>query len=193
MDRFRFGVITTEAFLALVSEALPGALEAVDAPRWIDYPGLPEGATPPRSARLERVLALGARLPDADAATAMTSTEWQLYLEALALPAPLELCRGLDARFELTAQGNYEVLVAWLCVALASGHDPAIPRALELLGEVGRMRYLKPLYRSLLDRPDTAPRAREAFALHAAGYHPIARTVLQAMMPPVVVAAPPGV
>jgi HEAT repeat protein len=128
------------------------------------------------------VLSLGTKLPDADAAWGLSSAEWQLYLESLPLPASLELCRGLDARFGLTSLGNHEVLVAWLCVALGSGYDAVLPRALDLLGEVGRMRYLKPLYRCLLDRPETAPRAREAFAQHAAGYHPIARAVLQAMM-----------
>jgi hypothetical protein len=57
-----------------------------------------------------------------------------------------------------------EVCVTWLQVALHAGHAAALPRAEAVLASVGRMKYLKPLYRALADRPETRERARAVFA-----------------------------
>ena len=43
------------------------------------------------------------------------------------------------------------------------------------LGEVGRMKYLKPLYSALWSRDDSKDLAKEIFAATGASYHPIAR------------------
>ena len=77
-------------------------------------------------------------------AAAWGPVEWELYLTAL--PRPFGECAALEARFGLTARGNYEVLVAWLTLALASGFDAVLPRVEEVLAKVGRMKYLRPLY-----------------------------------------------
>ena len=37
------------------------------------------------------------------------------------------------------------------------------------------MKYLKPLYTALHKNPDTVALAKETFAEHGGGYHPIAR------------------
>jgi hypothetical protein len=44
------------------------------------------------------------------------------------------------------------------------------------------MKYLKPLYRALNDRPETKARAREWFDRFRPGYHPIAVQVVEAML-----------
>lgn len=178
IEAFRFGAITTEEFLAFTERELPGALAAIDAPAWVDGPGVPANAPAVRSKLLEAIGALGSRVPEESVASRWSPTEWQLYLEALPRPAPADTARLLDERFALTKRTNHEVLVAWLLVAIAARHDAVLPRVESLLGEVGRMKFLKPLYRELMARPDTAPLARRAFERHAASYHPIARAVI---------------
>ena len=44
-----------------------------------------------------------------------------------------------------------------------------------VLGEVGRMKYLKPLYSTLYGNAQTKELAKEIFAAHSMSYHPIAR------------------
>jgi aminopeptidase N len=178
--RFRFTSITTDELLAFVEASLPGALQRVDAPAWIDGPGLPPGAPAPRSRRLDQIMALGAAAPSEAEGRAMTPNEWHLYLEALERPAPRALLETLEARFSLTARRNYEVLVSWLVVALESGLDAALPRADEVLGEVGRMKYLRPLFSALLRRDPE--RARRVYERVKAGYHPIARQVVESLL-----------
>jgi aminopeptidase N len=179
---FRFQSITTDDFLRFTASELPGALEAVDAPAWIDGTGVPVGAPAIRSTLLEAIESLGDRLPDDSLVARWSPTEWQLYLEALPRPLARDVAASLDARFGLTARNNYEVLVSWLTVAIPAHHDAVLPRAEALLGEVGRMKFLKPVYRALMARPDTRPIARRAFERHQATYHPIARAVVRSVV-----------
>ena len=177
LETFRFGAVTTEGFLEFTERELPGVLASIDAPRWIDGEGLPGNAPVAHAARLDAVIALGAALPAAD--TNLSTTEWNLWLERLARPQPAAFCEALDERFGFTSTGNIEVKVAWLRLALASAYDAVLPEVVRVLGAVGRMKYVVPLYSALLARPETRNLAREAFASNAAGYHPIARAVVR--------------
>ena len=114
MDAFRFQSITTEELLELVRTELPGALEAVNAPRWIDGEGVP-GRRPggPEQPARAGGAAQGAG-PAAGGAATGRPWEWQVYLNQLPRPAPPELMTTLEERFHLTEAPNPEVLVAWL-------------------------------------------------------------------------------
>jgi hypothetical protein len=181
VEQFRFTAITTEDFVALCEEVLPGALAAVDAPAWLDTPGLPPSAPAPmRSGRLEAIARLGAAAPSDAQAAAFGPSEWQLYLDRLPRPAAVPLLAELERRFSLTASPNYEVLVPWLVVALESGRDEVLPRVEEVLIEVGRMKYLRPLYAALAARD--LERARRIFRRAQAGYHPIAVQVVEGLL-----------
>jgi leukotriene-A4 hydrolase len=179
---FRFQSITTDDFVAHLGAELPGALEAVGAARWLDGEGVPETAPHAASQRLEAIERLGGALPELATAAAWSATEWQLYLESVPRPAPVEACRTLDERFGLTARTNYEVLVAWLVLALHSGYLEVVPRAEEVLGAVGRMKFLRPLYAALAADDRTRPRAVQLFEQLGAGYHPIARQVVESVL-----------
>jgi aminopeptidase N len=176
----RFGAATTDDFLALVERALPGLLGRVDAEAWVDGPALPATYREPRSRRLDAVRELAAKgaAPAPEAAKAWTPAEWQLYLEAMPKPSPLSVCRELEERYALTGSKNLEIAVSWLVLACESGYEPVLPRAREVLGSIGRMKYLKPLYRALVKRAETRDLARELFALYRDRYHPIARDMV---------------
>ena len=175
---FRFGAITTEDFTAHLEKALPGTLAAVDAPAWLDGVGVPASAAAPRSARLDALELMTGVAPPKD--ISWSATEWSLYLENTARPASPALLRALDER--LTTSGNYDVLVAWLTLALQSQYRPVVPRALAVLGEVGRMKYLRPLYTAMLADPDTRAQAVAAFAERGPSYHPIARQMVESLL-----------
>jgi leukotriene-A4 hydrolase len=182
LDAFRFRSITTEDFVAFTEEHLPGALAKVGAKRWIDEPGVPAGAPASRSAKLEALQALGATLPSDEMAKGWTPTEWSLWLESLPHPSPREDCAEIDRRFALGKSGNYEVLVSWLTLAGGSGYEPAVPRIEEVLGQVGRMKYLKPLYTALAQNEATRPVARRCYERLKGGYHPIGRQAIEGVL-----------
>jgi leukotriene-A4 hydrolase len=177
---FRFGAIDSDDFVKLCERELPGALARVDGAAWLDGAGLPASAPRPRARKLEAIEAIGADIPSAEQAAEWGTTEWELYLESL--PRPFWQCAELDARFALTERGNYEVLVAWLVLALESAYDAVVPRAEEVLGRVGRMKYLRPLYAALARRPGTRAVAERLFARQRESYHPIAQQVIEGLL-----------
>ena len=177
--RFRFRAITSDDFLALLEEKLPDAAHKVDPRAWLDGEGVPDSAPAPRSERLDTIAKIGNALPDRAAANAWAPMEWQLYLEALPRPSP-EIVKSLDETYRLTASTNYEVLVTWLELALRSGHAPAKARVTEVLAAVGRMKYLRPLYRALVETDPES--AKSTYAACKAGYHPIARQIVEGVL-----------
>jgi len=109
-------------------------------------------------------------------------SELLVFLQHLARVQSLEDCAWLDRKLTLTGRGNYEVLVEWLCIAAASEYEPAYPRIREVLTRVGRMKYLRPLYVALGQNRATRELARAVFEQAAAGYHILARRVIQAVL-----------
>ncbi|GEL73628.1 M1 family metallopeptidase [Myxococcus virescens] len=172
---YRFRALTTEEFVAFAEKELPGVLTKVDAEAYLHRPGVPPGAPSPRSLRLEAMDALRGKVPTPEQAKDWTPAEWQLYLESLPWDLPRDVIQQLDARFSLTESRNSEVLVAWLVVALRAGWEPAVARTETFLGEVGRMKYLKPLYGVLSASHAHRSLARALFKKHGERYHPIAR------------------
>jgi leukotriene A-4 hydrolase/aminopeptidase len=187
IERFAFQSITTEEFLAFVEDELPGVLGRVRAREWLYEPGLPDNEPLFPSRRKEaaeslaRAWSSGAR-PGDDVAGRWAASEWLLYLEALPRPMKPEECRELDERFRLTDQGNSEILSAWLGLGIVSGYAPAVERAAGFLGEIGRMKFLRPLYTALAANPSTRERARALFEELRESYHPIAQAVVEGIL-----------
>ena len=182
LGTFRFKSITTDDFIALCEKELPGALEKIGGREWIDGPGVPANAPVAKSSKLDAVMKVGGAVPTPAQAHGWDVTQWQLYLNTVPRPLTLEAAAELDMRFRLTQSTNYEVLVAWLSLAASAGYPPATPRIEEVLGQVGRMKYLRPLYEALARSPATKARAQACFDKYQNGYHPIARQVVESLL-----------
>ena len=187
MKRFRFQSITTETFCAFVEESFPGLLARVDADAWLHKPGLPANAPRFVSARKDELAALaagwkGGARPDAVAAAAWSADELVIYLQNLPAGLSVSDCSWLDGTLGLTAAGNYEVLVDWLCLALPAGYAPARERAAKVLAEVGRMKYVRPLYQALGKTAEGRELGRKIFAAAAPSYHALTRRVAASVL-----------
>jgi leukotriene-A4 hydrolase len=174
LGRFAFQSLTTREFLDFLRTELPQAYAQVDVATWVDGEGVPANAPAPASKRLAELHALGTRLPAVADTGGWRPLEWQVYLGRLARPTPRALVEALDYDFHLTEARNPDVLVAWLVPALSAGHAPAVARTEAFLGEVGRMKYLKPLYAALLMKDETRPLAEACFQRFRGRYHSIA-------------------
>lgn len=187
MKRFRFQSITTEQFCAFVEENFPGLLAKVGADAWLHRPGLPDGAPRFVSAKRDELTALASSWkegapPDAARLTSLSPAELLLYLQNLPRVLSAADCAWLDRTLELTARGNYEILVSWLVVALPSGHPPAFPRARQVLTTVGRMKYVRPLYLALGKTPQGRALARDVFASASPAYHTLTRRIAETII-----------
>ncbi|MCA9692228.1 MAG: M1 family metallopeptidase, partial [Myxococcales bacterium] len=171
----RFGAVTTADFEAHVTRALRDAplLPGATAPSlsaWLDGAGLPADAPrSPTSAFAQVDTEVAALLDDARPAAALrtggwTPHHWLHFLRALPRTVSLDALAQLDDAFHLTQSANAEVLTEWLTIAARRGYAPAMPRLEAFLVEVGRRKFLVPLYRALLTTPEGAARARAIYA-----------------------------
>ena len=179
VNRFTDRSITTDEVAAFLDERLPEAMARVDLRRWLAEAGLPAGAPRSPSVRLDELRALAVRGGTPDR---LTPLEWQVFLDALPRPLGVARAAALDERFTLTRSTNHEVLVAWLPTAIAADYAPAVARAVDLVGETGRMKHLKPLYLALAARPQSRAEVGPLYRSHRERYHPIARHVLETIL-----------
>lgn len=183
---FRFQSIITEDFLALLRELFPWIDGQVDLPRWLEAPGLPADAPAPRSKRLQLLRALAGEVAagtaELEALRGLSALDWQVLLESLPKRLPVPVLRRLDETFGLSAQKNAEIRGAFLVRAAGSRDLTAHPAIEDMLGHVGRLKYLRPLYAALLSAgPEGQALARRSFDAARSRYHPLAARVLEGL------------
>ncbi len=187
-DNFAFQSITTEDFERYLKANLPAAAEAVPLETWLEEPGLPAGAVRPESDAFDRVAAARDRWVNGEtAATELPWNQWstQEKLRLLStLPESVDADRmaELDQAFSLTQSRNAEIIHRWLLESTERDYRPAEPRVEEFLIEVGRRKFLKPLYEALAETPDGKQRAIAIYEKARPGYHPIAQTTVDQIL-----------
>ncbi|QKG56684.1 M1 family metallopeptidase [Hymenobacter sp. BRD128] len=189
--RFAFQSMDTDRFAAYLTQTLltPAEASRLNLPAWLDGPGLPPGAPVARSARFAAVdealarLAAGAAPADLQPITTeWSSQEWEHFLRGLPPTlAAADLVR-LDAAFHFTTSGNAELLAAWFPLALRAGYAPADAALENFLRQVGRRKFLVPLYRALLATPGGRARAQEIYRLARPNYHSVATSTLDELV-----------
>src|SRR5207253_515320 len=170
LGRFRFQSITTDQFLGFLEAELPGVAAQAGALEYIDGPGVPEGAPQPRSASLEQ-LRRGEVEP-------RNPTELLVVLQSA--PADPAKLRELDARWGLSQRRSLELRHNFVLLQIRAGMPEAVEASRRVLLETGRMRYLRPIYTALARRDPAA--ARRIYGEARAGYHNIARTVVESIL-----------
>jgi aminopeptidase N len=187
-DRHAFRSMTTEDFLAELRthllDAVPGAEAKLDVAAWVDGPGLPANAPTPRSAALTAVDAelrkLAAGAPPARLDTAGWKTQqWLHFLRNL--PTPSDLA-ALDQAFGFTRSGNAEIAAAWFERAIRADYRAAFPALEEFLVEVGRRKFLRPLYTELAKTPAGKEWALRVYARARPGYHAVSAATVDSIL-----------
>ena len=177
-----FQVMDTDRFLTYLDETLLTSKELrqqVNVAAWVDGEGLPANCPSVSSARIERVDAtLNAWINGTTASSELPWNEW-LYQERYRFLSNLpdntssERLAELDAEWGINATGNNEVLFAWLEQAVRSQHAPAYDRLRTFLVNVGRRKFLTPLYRAMLDT-DQRDLAVDIYGQARGNYHSVA-------------------
>lgn len=188
-----FGSVDTDTFVAFARKELAGrhpvlpGKAAVSLEAWLDGPGVPADAPVPTAAafaRIDQVVAAFAR-GETSANTLATKGwsphEWLRFLRMLPKDIAPESLASLDARFSLSASGNAEILAQWLELAVRRGYHPADAALRSFLVEVGRRKFVLPLYQALLET-DRAGEAARIYAEAKPGYHPITQASVEDLL-----------
>jgi hypothetical protein len=187
---FAFKGITTERFLKYLKSRYglklsPEVLAVVE--KWIYSPGLPAECKQPKSERFNKVETLVPRLLAGEkAARNETKTwvthEWLHFIRSL--PETLEQSKAelLDRQYDFSKSGNSEIRFAWLNYRLNRGDASVIPSADSFLGEVGRRKFVLPLYKAMLKQDAMIASAKSIYAKHRSGYHAVTRQSIDELM-----------
>ena len=65
--------------------------------------------------------------------------------------------------YELDQTTNVELLFRWIRLGLKARWEPSVAAALDLVSRVGRMKFVRPLYRDLYQWTEVRARAVETF------------------------------
>ncbi|GJL92249.1 M1 family metallopeptidase [Hyphococcus sp.] len=182
-DHYAFQSITTEDFLTYFEDNLwsvhPDKVSKEEINDWVYKPGFPDSIEDPQSDAFDKVQAqLDAWLGGGDVGgletSAWTAHEWLYFIGALPDTMTTEQFAALDGRFNLSTSHNAEIANAWYQKAIPAGYEPAFEPLDAFLMQVGRGKFIYPLYASLID----SGRREWAAAVYErarAGYHPIAQ------------------
>jgi aminopeptidase N len=190
-DRHAFQSITSAMFLDDIRRHLiagdAGLEQRLGLEAWIYQPGIPENAVVVRSAALEQVeeqtkaFVAGATGPLPDA-KAWSTQEWQHFLDNLPeklSPAQLE---RLDRAFNLTGNGNSEILFSWFRIAIRNNYRPAMPALERFLTSQGRRKFLRPLYEDLMKQDWGQAEARRIYKISRPSYHSVSTSTLDGIV-----------
>jgi len=182
-DRYAFQPMTTQSFLAdFRARAVRGdaTLEAqlmLDA--WAYEPSLPSNAEAPRSTAFENVSEAVAAFTSGAPPAAALWERWgtyqrQRYLQTLPRDLRSEQLDALESALGLNNVRNSEVLFDWLALAVRNGYTPCAPSLESFLTRQGRGKFVRPLYRALMNQGAWGQGlARRVYAQARPTYHPI--------------------
>jgi aminopeptidase N len=186
-----FSSMTTRRFMEILKSDLfrgdDAAWRAARVDEWVYGTGLPENMVVPESKAFEAARAdseafARAGTLDAERWRSWSTAERREFLGSLPDALSADRLAALDRSLRLSESGNSEVLFAWLRIVARSGYEPSFPSLETFLTGQGRIKYLRPLYRALLENPKTAGLARTIFAKARDGYHPIAAAAIEALL-----------
>ncbi|MFN7924172.1 MAG: M1 family metallopeptidase [Bryobacteraceae bacterium] len=187
---FQFQSITTDAFRAYLKQTLldtdPEAAAKVPIEDWLTKPGLPAGHLVPVSNAFKPVDSVVAAWKKSDAPGVSTAgwntQQWLHFLRAFPADVGSAKMAALDRAYHFSASGNSEIAAQWLKMAVRNDYGPASTRLEEFLVNVGRRKFLKPIYEEMVKTPAGRERARGIFAEAAPGYHPISAATVKGII-----------
>jgi leukotriene-A4 hydrolase len=187
-----FQSITTETFVDYLQKNLldtsPNIVSRADVDEWIEKAGLPKDAPEPKSDAFTKVEAQANNyLSGKTAANALvtkdwTTQEWLHFLKTMPENFSAEKMADLDGAFNFTKIGNSEIAFQWLMMSIKNKYSAADARLEDFLVNIGRRKFVRPLFMELAKTPEGMKRACEIYAKSRAGYHPITQSSVDAIV-----------
>jgi aminopeptidase N len=185
-ERFAFQSITTSQALEFIERDLGSDVPGLNGilREWVFAPGLPASAPEIQSAMLETVDAAARRWVAGTAPVEeIPLKEWSAqellhFLESLPIDVGAPRMAEFDRQAHLTESNNSEILQRWLMMAVRNRYEAAYPALEQFLLNVGRRKYVKPLYAELMKSDDTRERALAIYKKARRRYHPITQAVI---------------
>ena len=175
--KYKFQSMDTEGFLVHLKKELPAAAK-LNLDEWVYQPGLPANCPKVAATRFDNIDKAFAEWEKGKKPAELNTKEWSTHewLHFLRkLPTKVEAAKleALDAAFKLTDSGNSEIACEWLSRAVPSEYSKAYPALEKFLVNVGRRKFLVPLYRSMVTTDKGKALAKTIYARARPNYHSV--------------------
>mmetsp|Transcript_6218 Transcript_6218/g.11060 ORF Transcript_6218/g.11060 Transcript_6218/m.11060 type:complete len:694 (+) Transcript_6218:244-2325(+) len=195
--RFQYGTVSFEDLRAFylhyfTQQGLSQEkLDTIDWDEWIHKPGMPAYQPKLDTTLIDAVVKVAHEEWIAKGRVAGNyDTKWtsdqkivllETFLEALHSDTEFDtaLIDRIDTRYGFSSTRNSEILFKWLLFCLRAGDSRKAPAVAKFLGEQGRMKYVRPLYRQLSEGDKVMQEAAiQAFRQYRGQYHAIASKMI---------------
>ena len=189
-SKHAFTVMDTDNFIEYIERELLSDEEtrkAVNLSAWIDGAGLPDNCPKVYSERIEKVDIAVAKWASGGLQTSdIPWGEWLYqeryrFLKSIPASVTVEKLDELNVTFKVSGTGNNEVLFAWLEQSILKQHTASYPRLESFLINVGRRKFLTPLYKALLETGQTQM-AKDIYTKARPNYHSVATGTMDELL-----------
>ncbi|HEU4373751.1 MAG TPA: M1 family metallopeptidase [Telluria sp.] len=191
-DQHAFQSVTTGQFVDYLRKNLlaqhPGVMSEAELDEWLHGAGIPASAkhaTSPRLAALDATRAawLKGELPTARLDTGKwTALEWMKFLNDIDGKASAAQLQELDKAFGLAKTGNNEVAFRFYRASVKAGNREIRAPLQAFLMNVGRQKFVLPLYAALLANPEDKAWALGVYKQARPRYHPATQASVDKQM-----------
>ncbi len=186
-----FKTMTTEDFIDYTNDSLFTKnnipIDSTLYEQWIYGEGLPAQLPMVSSARFEQVDSVMGLWQAGKPAKSLNTTnwsthEWLHFIRQLPDQMNVQKMRELDEAFGFTLSGNTEILTAWFTKAIRNKYTPTYKALEDFLVEVGRRKFLVPLYGEMIKTDTGRKMALTIYKKARPNYHFVAVNTLDDML-----------
>jgi aminopeptidase N len=187
MKRFQFQSLTTEDFLDFLKAELPVVFEKVNVHKWVYEPGMPEEWHKPQSHLYDAVEKTLAEYKQGKRPTGEQVKDWRRYqtlsfLQGLPKNISGDDCRYLEDVLQLEKANDAAFYSYFYASCIASKYQEIMPRIEQYLETIGRMLYVVPVMRAMIETEWSRELARPLFERVKEKHHQITVKTLDKLL-----------
>ncbi|MBK0383085.1 M1 family metallopeptidase [Pedobacter sp. SD-b] len=188
-----FTSMGNDAFLAELNQKLikndESLKKKINSYAWVYQPGLPKDFVAPVSQTFNKIDSLQKKLastqdPKGLSKTIGSTNEKLYFIRTIPANTSLKLMAAIDQEFGFTNSGNAEIQCAWYTLAINQNYKTAFPAMKDFLINVGRRKFLTPIYKALIKTPEGKKMALEIYKQARPNYHSVAYNTLDELLKP---------
>ncbi len=185
-----FQTLTTEMFVTYLNENLldPNEID-FNIDEWIYGEGIPENCVQIESNRFTAVEEKARMVLEMESAkdlgivkTEWSTQEWMHFIRQIPFDAGIDKMEILDKEFNFSDWGNAEIMSEWYIVSIRKGYDAINPYMEEFLINVGRRKFLQPIYTELATTPEGLELGRSIYEKARPNYHSISYNTIDEIL-----------
>jgi hypothetical protein len=111
-----------------------------------------------------------------------STQEWMEFIRSLPKQMDPEKMALADAYMNFSRWGNSEVMTEWYVLAIRSDYKPAFLPMEQFITQVGRRKYLLPIYGALNETPEHRQLALSIFETAKMNYHFVSKSSVESLL-----------